>query len=125
MCGTLHIALARFVAPMENKMSNTLDTNNGGRMPRRYKPVRKPRRVRVFKPMTLQTIESQQHPTSGSRVKYPSHVGAVINHALTGYDANDRNNRDGQKNNLFTVSIPYNKGAYQVIPDDDIDHIGR
>lgn len=94
-------------------------------MPRRYKPVRKPRRVRVFKPMSSQTIESQQHPTSGSRVKYPSHVGAVINHALTGYDANDRNNRASTKNNLFTVSIPYNKGAYQVIPDDDIEHIGR
>ena len=94
-------------------------------MPRRYKPVRKPRRVRVFKPMTLQTIESQQRPTSDSRVKYPSHVGAVINHALIGYDANDRNNRASTKNNLFTVSIPYNKGAYQVIPDDDIEHIGR
>lgn len=94
-------------------------------MPRRYKPVRKPRRVRVFKPMSSQTIESQQHPTSGSRVKYPSHVGAVINHALTGYDANKRNNRASTKNNLFTVSIPYNKGAYQVIPDDDIEHIGR
>ena len=94
-------------------------------MPRRYQPVRKPRRGRGFKPMTLQTIESQQHPTSGSRVKYPSHVGAVINHALTGYDANDRNNRASTKNNLFTVSIPYNKGAYQVIPDDDIEHIGR
>ena len=94
-------------------------------MQRRYKPVRKPRRVRVFKPMSLQTIESQQHPTPDSRVKYPSHVGAVINHALTGYDANDRNNRDGQKNNLFTVSVPYNKGAYQVIPADDIKHIGR
>tara|TARA_Y100000114_G_C11550614_1_gene226993 strand:+ start:114 stop:398 length:285 start_codon:yes stop_codon:yes gene_type:complete len=94
-------------------------------MPRRYKPVRKPRRVRVFKPMSSQTIESQQRPTSDSRVKYPSHVGAVINHALTGYDANDRNNRASTKNNLFTVSIPYNKGAYQVIPDDDIEHIGR
>jgi len=94
-------------------------------MPRRYKPVRKPRRVRVFKPMSSQTIESQQRPTSDSRVKYPSHVGAVINHALTGYDANKRNNRASTKNNLFTVSIPYNKGAYQVIPDDDIEHIGR
>ena len=95
-------------------------------MPRRYKPVRKPRRVRVFKPMSSQTIESQQHPTPDSRVKYPSHVGAVINHALTGYDANKRNNRDGQKNHRkITVSIPYNKGAYQVIPDDDIEHIGR
>ena len=94
-------------------------------MPRRYKPVRKPRRVRVFKPMSSQTIESQQRPTSDSRVKYPSHVGAVINHALTGYDANDRNNRASTKNNLFTVSIPYNKGAYQVIPDDDIEHIGK
>ena len=94
-------------------------------MPRRYKPVRKPRRVRVFKPMSSQTIESQRRPTSDSRVKYPSHVGAVINHALTGYDANKRNNRASTKNNLFTVSIPYNKGAYQVIPDDDIEHIGR
>ena len=94
-------------------------------MPRRYKPVRKPLRVRVFKPMSSQTIESQQHPPPDSRVKYPSHVGAVINHALTGYDVNDRNNRDGQKNNLFTVSVPYNKGAYQVIPADDIKHIGR
>ncbi len=75
--------------------------------------------------MSSQTIESQQRPTSDSRVKYPSHVGAVINHALTGYDANDRNNRASTKNNLFTVSIPYNKGAYQVIPDDDIEHIGR
>ena len=94
-------------------------------MPRRYKPVRKPRRVRVFKPMSSQTIESQRRPTSDSRVKYQSHVGAVINHALTGYDANDRNNRASTKNNLFTVSIPYNKGAYQVIPDDDIEHIGK
>ena len=55
-------------------------------------------------------------------MKYPSHVGAVINHALTGYDANDRNVPDGQKNNLFTVSVPYNKGAYQIVDKEDLKH---
>ena len=31
MDGTLHIILTGFVAPMKNKMSNTLDTNKGDR----------------------------------------------------------------------------------------------
>jgi hypothetical protein len=25
----------------------------------------------------------------------------------------------------YTVSIPYNKGAYQVIPKDEVEHIGK
>ncbi|MAD72339.1 MAG: hypothetical protein CL973_00910 [Euryarchaeota archaeon] len=25
----------------------------------------------------------------------------------------------------YTISIPYNKGTYQVIPNDDITHIGK
>jgi len=25
----------------------------------------------------------------------------------------------------YTISIPYNKGTYQVIPNDDIEHIGK
>jgi len=94
-------------------------------MPRRYKPVRKPRRpARPFKPMVCSTPTEQQR-SADFRAKYPSHTGPVSHYALTGYDASDRKNRDGQKNNLFTVSIPYNKGAYQVIPAADIKHIGR
>ena len=27
--------------------------------------------------------------------------------------------------NQYTVSIPYNKGAYQVIPKDEVKHIGK
>jgi len=92
-------------------------------MPRRYKPMRNVRRVRPFKPMQSTGPTEAQQRSAEFRAKYPSHVGSVINESITCYGTNATENRE--VTTKFTVSIPYNKGAYQVIPADDIQHIGK
>jgi len=90
-------------------------------MPRRYKPMRNVSRARPFKPMQSTGPTEAQQRSAEFRAKYPSH--ATTNNpnpkpkVITGY-----NKPDEQR---FTVAIAYNKGAYQVIPADDIQHIGK
>ena len=90
-------------------------------MPRRYKPMRNVSRARPFKPMQSTGPTEAQQRTADFRAKYPSHVATnpdvSKSQIITGY-----NNPDEQR---FTVAIAYNKGAYQVIPADDIQHIGK
>ena len=90
-------------------------------MPRRYKPMRNVSRARPFKPMQSTGPTEAQQRSAEFRAKYPSHVATspdgVGSQVITGY-----NKPDEQR---FTVAIAYNKGAYQVIPADDIQHIGK
>ena len=46
-----------------------------------------------------------------------------VGHALYTPDKDTSYKKEVSKN--YTVSIAYNKGAYQVIPKDDVEHIGK
>lgn len=88
-------------------------------MPRRYKPMRNVRRVRPFKPMVQREATVGEQIAAEHRAKYPSHNAGTKNFVLT------YKKPTGQHSGNFTVAIAYNKGAYQVIPAADIQHIGR
>ena len=51
---------------------------------------------------------------------YPSYKGPNAGNTLV---ADDSYKKEASKN--FTVAIGYNKGAYQVIPNNEIKHIGK
>ena len=79
-------------------------------MPRRYKPLPRSRaKARPFRPLTL-TVRVDDH-----REKYPSRMPTA--------DCTQR--ADTRPSTRATIAPAYNKGAYQVIPDSDIEHIGR
>ena len=86
--------------------TSTLD-----KMPRRYKPVRnvsKPRRE--FRPLTPRVRpEWQRGIAAPSRMPTKDCTYKVDNRPTT----------------TATVAPAYNKGAYQVIPRSDVEHIGR
>lgn len=98
-------------------------------MPRRYKPMRNVRRVRPFKPMVQREATVGEQIAAEHRAMYPSHV-AKTNTPTKNFVPTYKNqstpdeSRIGASKN-FTVAIAYNKGAYQVIPAADIQHIGR
>ncbi len=86
---------------------------------RKTKALNTPRRPKVeFKPIvhekTLAEIRAEEH-----RAKYPS---AEMSSTYT--PTKDQSwKQEASKN--FTVAPAYNKGAYQVIPRKDVEHIGR
>jgi len=94
-------------------------------MPRRYKPMRNVRRVRPFKPMVQREATVGEQIAAEHRAMYPSHVADTKNFVPTykNQSTPDESQNGASKN--FTVAIAYNKGAYQVIPAADIQHIGR
>lgn len=53
-------------------------------------------------------------------LKYPSYSGTKTGNTLV---ADDSYKKEASKN--FTVAIGYNKGGYQVIPNNEIKHIGK
>jgi len=67
-------------------------------------------RVRDDKPLTRQEL-----PAAYRVDKYPSHQGKAHTTSVRSYPKSDG----------YTIAPAYNKGAYQVIPKDDIQHIGK
>lgn len=62
--------------------------------------------------------ETKTFKTESSKSKYPSQsVGEYTVPEDTSYKA--------EISKQYTVSIPYNKGAYQVIPKSEVKHIGK
>lgn len=51
--------------------------------------------------------------------KYPSYTGN------TSYETPEDQSWKREESKNFTVAPAYNKGAYQVIPSKDIEHIGK
>ena len=51
--------------------------------------------------------------------KYPSHI---VN---SRYEAPEDTSWKAEESKNFTVAPAYNKGAYQVIPQNDVEHIGK
>jgi hypothetical protein len=86
---------------------------------RKTPALNKPRRPKAdFKPMvheqTLAEKMSAEH-----RTKYPSAEMSST------YTPNKDQSWKQEASKNFTVAPAYNKGAYQVIPRKDVEHIGR
>lgn len=59
-----------------------------------------------------------QYKTDNHREQYPSMT-------MDSYSPASDNSYKKEVSKQYTVSIAYNKGAYQVIPKSDIKHIGK
>lgn len=71
-----------------------------------------------FKPLKVQKTFAQQKMEDFNN-KYPSFTGD--SHYETPVD----NSWKAEESKNFTVAPAYNKGAYQVIPRKDVEHIGK
>ncbi len=85
-------------------------------MPRRYKPMRNVTKKKVFVPYKepASTVFRQKDK------EYPSLVTDAGKAALLA----DRSVQIAVSSS-YTIAPAYNKGAYTVIPKDDIVHIGK
>ena len=78
---------------------------------------KKPIKTRTLKPCPTaiaRAAEAQKH-----REKYPSWTGTHT------YSAPEDQSYKQEVSKNYTVSIAYNKGAYQVIPKKEVKSIGR
>ena len=85
---------------------------------RRYKMLRRVRRKRVFREMQVCRTPMQIR-NAEEKAKYPSHDAGARPINVS------RNERGSESGVTYTVAPAYNKGAYQVIPISDIQHIGK
>jgi len=85
---------------------------------RRYKMLRKVPRKRVFREMQVCRTPAQVR-IAEEKAKYPSHDAGSRPINVS------RNENGGKSGVTYTVAPAYNKGAYQVIPASDIQHIGK
>lgn len=79
-------------------------------------PTRKIKRE--FKPMEVRKTYAQQRMDEFNK-KYPSYTGGPR------HETPVDNSWKAQASKNFTVAPAYNKGAYQVIPRKDVEHIGK
>ena len=100
----------------------------------RYGPTGKKRKTNAWKSTKKNTImahaQGKLKPSLAERqrieairefdLKYPSYSGPETGNTLV---ADDSYKKEASKN--FTVAIGYNKGSYQVIPKNEIKHIGK
>ena len=71
-----------------------------------------------FKPLKAQKSFAEQQIEAFNK-KYPSYTGD------TQYETPADNSWKAEASKNFTVAPAYNKGAYQVIPRKDVEHIGK
>jgi|TARA_R110002153_G_scaffold178671_1_gene332125 hypothetical protein len=76
------------------------------------------RRAPVFVPYEpVQTLAQKQ--IDEFNAKYPSYSGP------TTYQPKEDTSWKAEESKNFTVAPAYNKGAYQVVPRNEVEHIGR
>lgn len=83
---------------------------------RKRKVKRASKKERPFIPITKK-LEHPFMPLEASKPKPKTKLKPFTSPEDTSYRK--------QVSSKYTVSIPYNKGAYQVIPSQDIDKIGK
>ena len=71
-----------------------------------------------FKPLKVQKTFAQEKMEDFNK-KYPSYTGS------TQYETTVDHSWKAEESKNFTVAPAYNKGAYQVIPRKDVEHIGK
>lgn len=80
------------------------------------KPKRKLKQK--FTPLKVEKTYAQIQMEEFNK-KYPSYTGN------TSYETPEDQSWKREESKNFTVAPAYNKGAYQVIPSKDIEHIGK
>ena len=97
--------------------TNSLRYDMHGRK-RKSKALNKPKKYKPeFQPMELSV--TSVHALRGDRQEYKSAPLTPPQHAVQ--DDSYKKEISAQ----YTVSIAFNKGAYQVVPKSDIKHIGK
>ena len=94
-----------------------------GRKRKEFKPA-KPKKNREFKPLDRAVVATPQYMLwqKNHREKYPS-LGFKPGSLYVKRKPQENFREEVSKQ--YTVSIPYNKGAYQVIPEDEVKGIGK
>jgi hypothetical protein len=72
----------------------------------------------VFTPLKKEKTFAEQRMEEFNN-KYPSHTGN------SRYEVPEDTSWKAEESKNFTVAPAYNKGAYQVIPHNDVEHIGK
>lgn len=86
---------------------------------RKTKALAPKRKVKQeFKPLKVEKTFAQQQMEEFNK-KYPSYSGD------SQYNTPEDNSWKAEASKNFTVAPAYNKGAYQVIPRKDVEHIGK
>lgn len=90
-----------------------------GRKKKKFVPNK--RQKSEFKPLTRAVVPNQRFMEwEEQQKKYKS-----AEFVPTSWTPNKDKSFKKEISKKYTISIPYNKGAYQVIPASDIDKIGR
>ena len=94
-----------------------------GRKRKEFKPT-KTKKNREFKPLDRAVVATPQYMLwqKNHREKYPS-LGFKPGSLYVKRKPQENFREEVSKQ--YTVSIPYNKGAYQVIPEDEVKGIGK
>ena len=71
-----------------------------------------------FQPLVIEKTLAEKQ-MDAFNAKYPSYSGS------TKYQPTEDQSWKQEASKNFTVAPAYNKGAYQVIPSTDVEHIGR
>ena len=105
-------------------VKGSLRYTSSGRKRKEFKPAKTTNKNREFKPLDRAVVPSREYMLwqKTHREKYPSlsfKPGSLY------VKRKPEENFREEVSKQYTVSIPYNKGAYQVIPEDEVEGIGR
>jgi hypothetical protein len=111
-----HLSLTLRVYIMKGTTAGSLRYDMSGRK-RKTKALNRAKR---YKPAFKELKPKALHPNYQSQADIPS---APLTPAPSGAVLDTSFRQEVSKN--YTVSIAYNKGAYQVVPNSDLKHIGK
>ena len=92
-----------------------------GRKRKKFKAPKK--KKREFVPLDKAVVPSYEYMLweKNQREQYPS-VGFIPDPM---YGKRKKEDYRAEVSKKYTISVAYNKGAYQVIPKDDVENIGK
>lgn len=85
---------------------------------RKTNSMKRRKKVHEFKPYKAEKTYAQLQMEEFNK-KYPSWTGD------SSYQPEDDQSWKAEESKNFTIAPAYNKGAYQVIPRKDVEHIGK
>lgn len=101
---------------VRGSMKHTLS----GRRKKAFKATR--REKKEFVPLDKAVIPNQRYLEWQEQQRKYKSAGFVPNPTMCRVSSNDYRKEVSDK---YTVSVAFNKGAYQVIPNEDIEYIGK
>jgi|TARA_B100001093_G_scaffold503386_1_gene557692 hypothetical protein len=108
---------AKIIMGMTSFYTGSLRYDPTGRK-RKTNSMRKKKTTHEFKPYKAEKTYAQLQMEEFNK-KYPSYTGK------SKYEPVDDTSWKQEESKNFTVAPAYNKGAYQVIPRKEVEHIGK